>query len=221
MNLSEMRVVTRYYLDDNSAVRWSNSEIDNYINQAYRNYYNKLVSKSYSGLLATPALLNIVSGTQTVALPSDFYQAQILYRVLSDRKVPCFYKDLYEATVLTNYVPTTFRPSYSFSGMNLLLDPVPSTSETGGLELHYWPTTTILVNDADEPVSGFLPQWHDLLPINAAWQAKSLREEEDVANIERMLSVRELPFNQALDAMTIARRRTEPFDTNMEDNFIY
>ena len=231
MNLGALRVQTRYYLDDNSAVRWSDVEVDSYINQAYENYYNKLVTKSYEGLLTTPVLLNITGGVNEIPLPVDFFQGKILYRVLPDKKVPCTYKSPYDGTVITNYTTAFYRPGYSFVGMNLLLDPTPSDTETGALELHYWPqiqclqtgqtvpTAGYMVNDTDSPVAGFNAQWHQLLPLWAAYQAKSLREEEDVVNIQTILGVKEGPFNDMLEKMVIARVRTEPFNTDSESGY--
>lgn len=221
--LLQLRTTTRYYLDDNSATRWSDTEVTEYLNQAYRHYYNRLVNMAYDSILATPVLLDTVAATPTVALPTDFYKCKILYKVLSDRKQPCVHKENFQGTVLTTLAPSNFYvPTYSFQGMNLLLDPIPADSVTGALELHYWPVLTQMSSDSDTPVSGFSDQWQDLLPIYAAYQAKSLREEEDVANIQNMLLLREKPFNEMLDAMTIARRRVEPFNTQQqEDNYYY
>ncbi len=219
--LLQLRTITRYYLDDNSAQRWSDVEVNNYINQAYRNYYNRLVNVSYQSLLATPVLLNTVASTATVALPSDFYKAKILYKILSDRKQPCIYKRNYQGTIVTNLMPSNYYvPTYEFQGLNLILDPIPADSATGALELHYWPIMTVLSSDSDSPVDGFSEQWQDLLPIYAAWQAKSLREEEDVANIQAMLAFREKPFNDMIAEMSIGRVRTEVFNT-MQGNDDY
>ena len=315
MNLGQLRTQTRYYLDDNSSVRWTDIEVDSYVNQAYENYFNKLVTKSYEGLLTTPILLNINSGVNEIALPPDFFQGKILYRVLPNKKVPCIYKSPYDNSVLSTYASSVYRPAYSFNGMNLLLDPTPSDNVIAGLELHYWSqigviqtllapvvkmtfdytitsgdfilgeiitdttssatgtlqsitldpltnvamitlvnvagaitngdvltggtsgavgavtttpvSTTIstvrvsgyLVNDTDSPLDGFNAQWHQLIPVWAAMQAKSLREEEDIVNIQNMLAAKEAPFNDMLEKMIIARVRTEPFNTDMEDNY--
>ena len=231
MNLSQLRTQTRYYLDDNSKVRWSDDEVNTYINQAYENYYNILVTKSYEGLLTDPVLLDIVGGVNEIALPNDFFQGKILYRVLPNRKEPCIYKSPYEGSVSTNYTTAFYKPIYSFNGMNLLLEPTPTDSETGALELHYWPqiqcvqvsgtvVAGYMVNDTDYPVAGFNPQWHQLLPLWAAYQAKSLREEEDVVNIQNMLGVKEKPFNDMLEKMVIARVHTDPFNTDSGDGYI-
>jgi hypothetical protein len=220
MMLSEFRTQTRYYLADPNNKRWGVPEVDSYINMALGFYYNKLVNLAYEGIATTPVDLNTVAGTNTIALPSDFHQGKILYKYYpsvktgATKKIPCKFKQNYEQTQLLSGLTGTYKPSYSFVGRSLLLDPVPWETLTAAFELHYWPVMTNLVNATDEPVAGFSKQWHQMIPIKAAYIAKSLREEEDTTNIERLLAVEEQPFNDMLDVMTIARRQIEPFDSS-------
>lgn len=212
--LSQFRTRTRYYLDDGSATRWVDAEVDYYINDAYEYYYNKLVNVAYNGLLKdTPASLDIVAATDTVAVPADFYKGKRLYRVLSSRKVPLQNRENYEDTVYTGGAGGEFFPVYEFRATDILLMSTPQSSHTGGLELDYWPVMTALTLDTDEPVSGFSEQWQKLIPLRAAWIAKALREEEDVSNLITLLDNKEGPFNDTIDSMTIARQYTQPFFT--------
>jgi len=219
--LAQLRTKLSYYLDDNSLVRWPLAEQNDYLNQAYLYYYNELINMGYAAVLTTPVLLNTTSGVETVPLPADFYKAKVLYKVLPTIKRPCRYREPYATTVLLTGASSIYVPDYCFRGTNLVLNPVPSDTVTGSLELHYWPVLTLLVNDSDTLVAGFSAEWQDMIPLRAALQAKSLREEEDVANIANFLAVAEKPFNDMRDSMTMDRVRTDAFFTGQDETYIY
>lgn len=215
MTLLELRTATRYYLDDTSNARWTDTEINYYINRAYQYYYNKLVNVGYKSLCVAPVLLNIVSGVDTIALPLDFYKARRVDRLIDTKIIPLQYKENFEDVMLTTGVTSSslYTPSYSFQGQNLLLQPVPSFSQVNAIQVSYWPIMTKLSLDTDSPVAGFSAQWQDNIPIRAAFIAKSNREEEDVINISRDMKEADAPFEDALTEMTQSRTYTEPFIT--------
>jgi hypothetical protein len=215
MTLAELTTATRYYLDDTSLARWTDTEIYYYINRAYQYYWNKLVNAGYKSLCVAPVLLDITSGVDTIALPTDFYKARRVDRLIDTKIIPLQYKENFEDVMLTTGVTssTLYTPSYTFQGNNLLLEPLPSFSATSALQVSYWPVMTKLANTTDSPVAGFNAQWQDLIPIRAAFIAKSNREEEDVENIYRDLKEAEVPFEDALTEMTQSRSYTEPFIT--------
>lgn len=222
MTLLEMRTKCRYFLDDDQSgatgqiQRWSDVEINSYINEAYRFYYNELVGVGYDGLLINPpASLDLVANTETVSLPADWFKTRMLYRVESDRKVPLDYVRNYDYEVdTTGYGSSFYRPAYDFRGANILLYPRPSFSEVGALLLEYWPSITEMSLDADTTATGFSTQWHSLLPLRAALWAKGGREEDDVSNLTGMLQSSEISFNETKDRMTNSRGYVEPFDTS-------
>lgn len=219
MDLAALRVQTRYYLADDNNKRWSVAEVDSYINMAYGYYYDRLINVCYDGLVTTPVLLDMTSGTNTIDLPTDFYKAKILYRFYPStstgaiKKIPCYFKNNFENTqIITGLSGMFYRPSYSFLGQKLLLDPVPFQTIEEAFELVYYPIKANLVNTTDAPVNGFSTEWHQLIPLRAAMLAK-LREEDDTTGIQSILSIQEQPFNNMLNVMSIARIRTEPFDS--------
>ena len=209
MTLLQILTKARYYLDDDDKVRYPDVELTTYVNQSYRFYWNKLVNASYNGILATPASLNIVATVATIALPADFYKIKNILRVLSDKKVPLYYREGYEDYVYTNFGMSIYAPTVRVRGSNLLLNPLPQSSETGGIEVEYWPTITELSANGDIPA--FNVQWHEVIPIKAAIIAKSMRDEEDVENIAAILAIEESVINDAMDYMTIQRSTVDPF----------
>ena len=212
MNLGELRTKTRYYLDDDSATRYTNTEVNVYINLAYNFYYQELVSHGYDGLLTTPASLNIVASTDTIALPSTFLKVKTLLRVIDTRKIPLEYFRNYDNVEYSNkygeYVPT-----YDLQGLNIKLYPTPDSSYTAGLELRYWPIMTELVDDANSPVAGFIAPWQNMITLKAAIFAKGGREEEDVSTLSSLLALIEEPYRNTLQSMTISRQTVESFST--------
>lgn len=219
MNLSALRTKTRYFLDDDSATRWTDAEVDSYINEAYRFYYNKLVANNYDGVLKQ-ASINLVSGQDQYSLPSDWFKTRILYKLESSAnfEIPLQYKRNYDNWVdTTGWGSSFYTPAYDYVAdttgeLKLVLYPEPSFSENNGLKLFYWPTVTELTLTTSSPVTGFNTQWHDLIPLRAAIWAKAGREEEDVTNLSGMLAQSETAFNETINRMSNARAYVEPFD---------
>ena len=226
MNLGQMRTISRYYLDDTSAERWKDPEMNYYENRAYQYYWNKLVDESYDALLKTPVLLNIVANVDIVQCPVDFYKCKRLEIIMGNRIIPLTAKHNYDDVMPLNGVSSQalYMPIYSFQGTSILLEPLPAINMPNALKLHYWPTVQSydyggslqvggMVLDSDQPFGGFNQQWHDMIPLRAARIAKQNREEEDVSNIDNDLKEMEIPFYDAIEKMTSARSYVQPFFT--------
>jgi len=229
MNLGQIRTKTRYFLDDDNSgtgqnVRWTDTEINSYINEAYRFYYNELMAHNYDGITKT-ITMDLVSDDENVELPEDWAKTRIIYRVGSDFDIPLQYGRNYDSYITKTGAGTSgYTPVYDYAGdedgnNSLVLYPRPSFSETGGLKMIYWPQMVELVNDADSPVFGFNVQWHDMIPLRSAIWAKGGREEEDVNNLSAMLKSSEDSFYNNIDKMTNARSYVESFDTGDFDGF--
>ena len=215
MNLGELRTRTRRILDEISEAFWLDLELDDYINTAYKHYYQQLINVGYHRLLSAPTLLTITSGTETVALPSDFFKDRLLERVIDTRTIPLHRKDRYETSnIISGASSSYYLPNYTFRGSNIVLEPTPSATFTNGLKLHYYPIADDLSLDADEPVAGFISDWHRMLPWKAAEMAKGGREEEDIGNITNILARLEQPFLSIIEDVSQQRQFVEPFNTN-------
>ena len=223
MTLAQLRAKVRYFLDDASSVatgtnqRWTDAELNSYINESYRFYYNELVANSYDSITKT-ANLALVADDETVTLPEDFYKMRLIYRVEDTTKTPLRYIRNYDGIIDTSGEGSSnYEPAYDFVGnasgvQELVLYPKPTFSDSTGLEAIYWPTMTELSDDTDSPVAGFNSQWHDLIPLRSAMWAKGGREEEDVNNLAAMLKDSEQSFYKNIERMSNARAYVEPFD---------
>ncbi len=217
MNLLQIRTEALRYLDDDSESFWDATEINSYINAAYDYYYALAVDENYPGLLSAPAILNIVSGTETVALPSDFFKVKMLERVFTTKTVACQYIDRLDgANLLTSTDQSYYVPTWKIVGANIVLEPTPSASYVGGLKLNYWPVSVAMVADIDTPIAGFRSPWHRMLPIRAAIMAKGGREENDTSQLDRMIAPLEINFMNNLESITASRKFVEPFMTTDE-----
>lgn len=225
MNLQTMRTKLRYYLDDVNSQRWSNNtELNYYINIAYRSYYDELVVNGYKGLLTTPVELDTVANVESVALPVDFLKAWRVDRILPGGYAPLDFREIYEDYIYkTGASYSYYRPTYSFRGNNLILNPIPQNSETSALRVIYYPNLTVLSDDTDEPVIGFRPSWQEMIPVKAAIIAKQGREEDDATGLISILDSVSKGYNEDLSNMTDARIRNDGFNFGDydDDYFIY
>ena len=178
MDLQTIRTKARQKLDETSAKFWSDDELNNYINQGYYFYWNQAIREQYF-LTLKATTLDIVAGTAEIALPSDYLQARLVEKVFTDRTVPLQYQERFmesngTSTGLTNRTLFT----YAYVGSNLVLQPTPQTSETGGIKLTYFYRPALLSDDTDEPVID--PFYQDLLVLYCVVEAK--QKEEAIAN---------------------------------------
>lgn len=213
MNKGEMRARVRYLIDEPTETFWLDVELDTYIDAAYNYYYQDLLNANYDGIEAAPTNLNIVSGTSTVALPSDFAKARMLERVFSTQTVPLRYVERQEeANIITPMDSSYYLPIWSIIGSNINLEPTPPSSWANGLKLWYFPIPTPMTADAHTPDSGFRAMWHDLIPLRAAVMAKEGKEEADASGILKILQPLETMFHETLSASTtITRQYVTPF----------
>ena len=213
MTLTEILADMGYYLNDTSSIRYDSTLRTRMANIAYFEYYNDLVKAGHQGLLTTPQSLNLVSGTATVALPSDFFMIYKLSKVLTSSRKPLNPKTNLERSVLTSGASAgdAYLPDYSVQGSNILLQPVPSESKTGGLYLEYFPIATAMTTGSTTPATGFSAQFHPLIPLKASILIKATKEDEDVSSLKMTLNDMERPFRQLITSLTKQRKKTERF----------
>lgn len=217
MNLGQMRAKARILLDESSAVFWSDDEINWYVNIAYKQYYQHLVFSDFNRLRTT-GLLSIVSGTETIALPTGCLSAAMLERVFDTKTIPLEYKERFEAPNLTSGADTSYYlPTWTVRGANIVLEPTPSASFSNGLKIHYYPEPTEMTVDANTPDAGFISTWHDMLPVKAAILAKEGRQESDTAGLQSFLNQLEEPFVSITENLVTSRQYSAPFITGGEN----
>lgn len=160
---------------------WSDQELTDYINEGIRVYYAEVV-QNMEGSWGKTANLNIVSGTETVALPSDCYQIKTLYKAVSDGYVALPYRNMVTegyATQSGSQGSDSYFPSYDLRENNILLRPVPQYSETNGLKLEYVYFPEVLVSAADTLSTNVVPLFKQVVEMYAVCKAK---EKESLVN---------------------------------------
>jgi hypothetical protein len=121
---------------------------DNFIDQSANEGFYKyalMLMKATQGYFETTALLDIVAATETIALPSNFSNQPshlgtvIVEKIVSGARVPLRYRRRYDEANSTTGGSSgeSFIPTYDFRGNNLVLEPTPVSSETGGIRLTY------------------------------------------------------------------------------------
>ncbi len=152
---------------------WSDEEITDYLNEAIRMYYLE-VTNNDEGFWTKIADLNVVNGTETVALPADCFEVKAVYMAISQGYVVLPYRN-YESESYTTQGSTgseTYFPAYYFRENNLVLRPVPNYSQTAALRVEYIFFPDMLQNAGDVMSSNVLPIFKQLIEMYAVYKAK-------------------------------------------------
>jgi len=160
--------------------------------------------------------LSIVSGTASIALPSDFILARLVERVLDNRTIPLKYFERYDTSNSTtsSFGSESYLPSYRFESSNIILEPTPQESIANGLKITYFKNVSDLTLDADIPA--FSSLWHDLLVVFAVCRAKEKEEAlglggTDLGVFTASLRDKETMFLQTIEISSIQRVYSQPF----------
>lgn len=154
---------------------WSDAQLTLWINQAIQRYFAEVV-QNVEGHWTKIEDLDIVSGVETVALPSDFFEIKALYKKVSDGYVVLPYmnaiSDSY-ATISGETGSQTYFPSYYFRENSIVLRDVPGYSETDGLRVEYIYFPETLINAGDAMSSNVAPIFSELVEMYAVYKAKT------------------------------------------------
>jgi hypothetical protein len=153
---------------------WSDAQLTLWINQGVQRYFGEVV-QNVEGHWTKTSTLNIVSGTETIALPSDFFEIKGLWKVTSQGRVALPYQNNLSGDVLTTGGPSgseAYFPSYSFIENSIKLNPVPAYSETGGLFLEYTYFPEVMLSAGDTLSSNVAPIFAELVEMYAVYKAK-------------------------------------------------
>lgn len=152
---------------------WSDGELIEYINEGIRVYFGEVV-KGKEGQFTTTTTLNTVSGTETVALPTDFFEAKALYIQRSNRwEILDYHPDVtsdFGTDGGTN--SSSYKPYYFFRGGNIVLRPTPGFSATGVLNFEYVQFPDTLVNGGDALTNQVSPIFKQLIEMYGVYKAK-------------------------------------------------
>jgi hypothetical protein len=152
---------------------WTDLELIEYLNEAIRIHFAEL-SKIDEGHFVTTTTLDFVSGTPTVALPTDHFQTKGLYRVVSQGKQLLEYRNNLRNDIVQDAGCSGdgYLPAYSFQGNNFLLNPVPNFSAEDGLYLEYIQFPEQVLNGSDVLTAQISPVFRQVVERYATYLAK-------------------------------------------------
>lgn len=152
---------------------WSDAELTEYINEGIRLYFAEAVANN-EGYFTTTSDLNLVSGTETVALPTDCFEVRSLYKKINNGYEILSYRNVVNEgySTLGGGSSETYFPDYYFRANNLVLHPVPQVTETAGLKLEYIQFPETLVSGTDSLSSQVSPVFKQLIEMYAVYKAK-------------------------------------------------
>src|SRR4051812_7349012 len=105
---------------------WTDAELTEYINEGIRLYFQEVVLNNEGLFAATPVALDITSGVETVALPTDCYEVRVLYKKITNGYIGLPYQNDITGSYSTvsGGGSDSFLPSYHFQNNNIVLRPV-------------------------------------------------------------------------------------------------
>lgn len=173
--LSKLTANVRNMLNSPNASNsfWTDAELADYLNDAVRLYFSEVVQLN-EGQFTTQTDLNIVTDTETVALPTDCFEVKVLFKKVTNGYIAL----PYQPSLIDNYTTQggtsseAYLPAYQFRGNNLVLRPTPNFSETAGLRLEYVQFPETLVNGGDTLSTQVSPIFKELIEMYAIYKAK-------------------------------------------------
>lgn len=155
--LSELRTEAYRRADqENLTERFPTSEVNNYVNQGIAELWDMLVSANGYAYYGNTATINLVSGTTSYTLPTDFYKLHKVIYVGSTLGGRLELERLSEADEVALQVATSRVPLY-YRVRAGYLDVLPKPGATATLSVSYVPYATKLVSDTDtfDGINGF------------------------------------------------------------------
>jgi hypothetical protein len=152
---------------------WTDEELASYLNAGVRRYFMKAV-EHLEGQFTTTVDLDIVSGSNTIALPSDFFSIKVLWRKNNGDYEPLAYRNNLSEGYITQGSSGggNFSPDYYLRGNSLVLSQTPNFNETGGLKVEYVQFPETMITGGDSLTSQVSPVFKDLIIMYAVYQAK-------------------------------------------------
>lgn len=202
---------------------WTDAELTEYLNEAVRMYFAEVIANNEGYFtVSTDQLgtnLNITSGQEAVALPSDFFEARALYIQRSNGWELLEYR----ANVTTGFVSqgggtgsNTYSPYYYFLGNNIILHPTPNFTATGILRLDYVQFPATMINGGDTLTNQVSPVFKHLIEKYAIVQAKKKQSLVNGADVGVSMAEGDLErsymnFKNAINKRSLAPEYVVPF----------
>jgi hypothetical protein len=211
----------REKVDEDTAAFWSDTSINNQINESYR-YYWSFIIKTHEGYFNK--LQNISfdgNANGEYALPSDYAKTRLVSRILSNEKIPLRYYERWDTAISKTLGNSNMNlPTYRFRANYMVFEPAPDFSETDAIEHEYSPVLTDLDASHDTD-SGFPALALDCVVIRAVIKCKGIEEMVAGGGVDRDPFIQDLltteqNLKELLEHRTNQRTYVEQFGP--EDN---
>ena len=177
-SLAALRTRVREKVDEDTAAFWSETLINNQLNESYRFYWT-FILKAFEGYFATTSYISFdANSAGEYSLPSNCLKVRLVQRCLQNENVPLRYWEIFDATVSKNIAQSTYNlPTYRFRGSKIVFEPAPDFSETNAILLEYLkgPTAMDGTTDADTEFAA-LPMAEDCVVLRAVIKCKGIEE---------------------------------------------
>lgn len=187
ITLQELRDSCKDRADMVNSTRIPDSTWLEYINKSKDRLYDRIISAYDSEYYTISQDISVVNGTNTYALPNDYYKTVLLeYVIDSTHSYPLkkfFFNEKNAGVLPLGYRRYGTNLKYREVADNLILHPTPTANCT--LRLWYIPLATNLTEDDDE-LKGF-NGWEEWIILDVAIKA-ARSEETDTKDLERDLA---------------------------------
>ena len=220
--LAQLRTRVREKVDEDTAAFWSDTLINNQLNESYR-FYWAFILKLFEGYFAKTDYISFNANTAgEYSLFSDFFKARLVERVQSSQTVPLRYYERFDSPVSKNVSSSTYNlPTYRFRGNKIVFEPAPDFTETNAVIIEYIRTLTVLSASVDVD-SEFPALGEDCMVIRAVVKCKGIEEMiagggADIDPFIKDLLTTEQMLKEAIEQRTIARQFAEQFGEGDND----
>jgi hypothetical protein len=183
VSLGTLRADARLRADMPSAGFCSDAEVNRYINQGYTELYDWLIASGEEYFMSSTTI-NTTSGTDTYALPNDFFEIRGVDVNIGAQQVLTAHRFTFEERNRYKLIVTGWffnEPCwYQLRGTNIVFMPAPQGVYI--VTVWYYPIPVAMVSDSDtiDGVNG----WDEIIVLDAA--IKMLQREESFDAADRL-----------------------------------
>ena len=206
----------REKINEATASFWSDTVINNQINEGYR-YYWAFITKLHESYFNKSVNISFdanAAGEYTIS--SDVFRVRLVSRLLTNEKVPLRYFERYDSAVSKTLGNSDYNlPSYRFNGSKIKFEPAPDFTETNAIEVEITKLLTDLSASQDTD-SEYPALALDCVVLRATIKCKAIEEMVsgggvDTAPFVADLMTTEQTLKELLEQRTSQRVEVEQF----------
>jgi hypothetical protein len=221
--LAQLRTRVREKVDEDTAAFWSDTLINNQLNEGYR-FYWAFIIEAFEAYFAKTSLLDFdANSAGEYILPSDFFKMRLVEKIVGTQRTPLQYFERYDGTISISLAQSTYNfPTYRFRGSKIVFEPAPDYTLVGAVQLEYIRKLTDL--SASQDVDSEYPALaEDCMVLRAVLKCKAVEEMVAGGGVDadpfiKDLATTEQALKELIEQKTIARVYVEQFGEQDNDN---